>query len=247
MTSPRGQRSAVRRIFKLFTVTCFIVAVVPAVGAGGKHIAALLREGPGVSNHPVNVVPSSSIRIPDGWPLDERGAVTCLTCHETLPAQGDLRLRDFNAGTSDTVEFCAKCHADNGSRSATSMHWMAVGKAHILDNDGSGRSLGSLDAESRRCMACHDGVSAGEFANTTPWNRGEGAMGDHRRNHPVGVAYPHGMRSGSFRNAAQLPKQVRLPDGKVSCVSCHDLYSQEPDRLSVPIEESRLCMSCHEL
>jgi predicted CXXCH cytochrome family protein len=95
-------------------------------------------------------------------------------------------------------------------------------------------------------MACHDGVSAGEFDNATPWSRGAGAMGDHRRNHPVGVAYPRNPR-GSFRHPAQLPDQVRLPDGKVSCVSCHDLYTQEPDLLSVPIYESKLCMTCHDM
>jgi len=56
-----------------------------------------------------------------------------------------------------------------------------------------------------------------------------------------------GGRSGTLlRSARLLPERVRLPDGKVSCVSCHDLYETEPRRLAVSMEKSELCLTCHD-
>ena len=228
------------------------LATVAGSGGGRAELADMLRHGPGVSNHPVGVVPSAAIGIPTGWPLDADGAMTCMTCHSRLPALDGSpgpQLRMNAAGG----QFCAACHQAEGERSAASAHWMAVQRAHIRDDetDGNGvRSGGLLDSDSRRCLACHDGVSASESAHATRWNRGPGDVGDPRRNHPVGVAYParsQRERGGPFRAAGLLPKQIRLCEGKVSCVSCHDLYSDRPYRLAVPVERSALCLSCHEL
>lgn len=131
------------------------------------------------------------------------------------------------------------------------MHWLAVGRAHWKGGSEGGRTAsGLLDSESVRCMGCHDGVTASEAANTTAWNRGPGGMGDHRRNHPVGVPYIANRASGSatpLRMPSLLPAQVRLPAGKVSCVSCHDVYGHGPARLTVPIEGSALCFTCHDM
>ncbi|MFQ5415040.1 MAG: cytochrome c3 family protein [Phycisphaerae bacterium] len=42
-----------------------------------------------------------------------------------------------------------------------------------------------------------------------------------------------------------MPAAVRLPGGRVSCVSCHDVFVLAPQRLTVPIEGSALCFACH--
>jgi len=222
------------------------------VHGDGDALVNLLRNGPGVANHPVNVLPPPGMRIPDGWPLDASGAITCLTCHESIPAAGGgtVALRGFGDDMVDPIEFCARCHEGGDERSAAGMHWLALDRAHITGDDADGSAIGGIDAESRRCMECHDGVTAGEFANTTPWNQGAGSTGDHRREHPVGMAYPRSTPAGyssAFRQAAMLPRRVRLPEGKVSCVSCHDLYSWEESLLTVPIRESALCLTCHDM
>jgi predicted CXXCH cytochrome family protein len=224
----------------------------PAWAAGAPGID-ILRRGPGVSNHPVNVRPSNAVHIPDDWPLRPDGTIGCLTCHDGLPTgrSGDaVRLRDFDLHEQDSIQFCAKCHESGGQRTAASMHWLAMRQAHVSDSSIDTRSAGSLDAESRRCMECHDGVTAGEFNNSTPWNRGGSYTGDRRRNHPVGVPYPRGLRRGrdpQFRMTGLLPKQVRLPNGRVGCISCHDLYATEPAHLTVPIRDSALCLTCHNM
>jgi predicted CXXCH cytochrome family protein len=232
------------------------VHTVPASAAprdSSRSLAAQLGLGPGVSNHPVGVVPSSSVRIPETWPLDSRGAIMCVTCHEAVPSldgSAGPRLRDFEGGAGSNLAFCARCHNHDGRGEPSSMHWQALGVAHVVpDAGGLTASQGLLDRESRRCLECHDGVNAVEHTSG-PFEGRIGYRGDPRRSHPVGVPYRSAPgRSGSavLRPEVLLPPEVRLPGGSVSCVSCHDLYAMEPRRLAVPLEGSRLCFTCHDM
>jgi predicted CXXCH cytochrome family protein len=222
--------------------------------------AQLWRNGPGIFNHPIHVVPPPTMTIPSGWPLDASGAITCLTCHAQMPAGADVadpKLRDFaddflqGRGTlvrPDYSEFCARCHSDRNLSQASEAHWLGTSVAHVKPTSrGSGG--GTLDAESRRCLECHDGVSASEALNPTGPARGTG-MGDVATNHPVGVQYPSAARRGSgtrYRPASLLPREVQLPGGAVSCVSCHNLYAPGKNHLTVPIEGSELCFTCHDM
>lgn len=213
------------------------------------------HSGPGVSNHPVNIVPSAAVSIPAGWPLDPSGSITCTTCHLSFPpsiGNGGTGLRQANTAFAEPKAFCMNCHRDSSGRSAVTAHWMAVPKAHILgesfqDHSSSGSAM---DGASRDCLSCHDGVTASDAGHETGLSRGFADFGDKGRNHPVGVPYP---RSGTrraevpLRPTVALPETVRLPGGVVSCVSCHDLYQRDKARLSVPIEGSRLCLTCHEM
>ncbi len=220
---------------------------------GERSLADKLRYGPGQTNHPVQVRPSANVQVPAGWPLDADGSLTCITCHETLP---DLRggtdpyLRDFDAEAASALDFCAKCHTEGG-QAGRSMHWMAVGRAHLgPEGDQRRRSAGQLDAESRTCLSCHDGVNAAESVNPAGGGHEMNSYGDRGRNHPIGVMYPSpsARRAGSpLRVKASLPPEIRLPDGRVSCVSCHNLYAGRPGLLTVPIEGSQLCFGCHDL
>ena len=76
------------------------------------------------------------------------------------------------------------------------------------------------------------------------------AVGDRRRNHPIGIRYDDPSRDPTLsplRPLSQVPDQVNLPDGKVACVSCHDLYARERYLLTVPIHGSELCFACHDM
>lgn len=210
--------------------------------------------GPGASNHPVNIVPSAGMTIPPGWPLDPDGSITCMTCHVSMPSRdgkGGARLRGMNDSSSDGLAFCMNCHRDDAGGSAATAHWIAVPKAHILRDSFQDRFArgGALDGASRDCLTCHDGLNASDAGHETGMNRGSG-YGDKGRNHPIGVLYPRfGKRlvEVPLRPAAALPATVQLPGGMVSCVSCHDLYQPDKNRLSVPIEGSSLCLTCHDM
>jgi predicted CXXCH cytochrome family protein len=209
--------------------------------------------GPGVQNHPVGVVPSPNVSVPDGWPLGPGGTITCSTCHESFPGTqtGYASLRQTDYRPADAPAFCGRCHAYDYGGSAVSAHWQVVGKAHVLlDDDRAWASGGALDYASRQCLGCHDGVNARESVNGLG-SGGAGIMsGRWHGEHPIGQDYQRSRKSRSaspMRPVQLLDPEIRLPGGRVSCVSCHNLYSATPGRLAVPINESRLCLSCHDL
>lgn len=333
--------------------TVFVVTVISGGASGtgeraarrdaqpGRVRPAWTEKSPGVTSHPVDVIPSDRVRIPAGWPLSRSGRITCYTCHYAIPerprTQGPMlrawsdddedddfvvsaepansaerraasrgrsqvktghaaeaagmdsaekrvpeslastilpeadsaagRTRSRQMTQADTRSFCARCHravmtddaaADERSanRAATSraaQHWLAMDRAHIIDQNGRGstRAYGDLDAYSRQCLACHDGINAKDSVNVTPsQDRAGGWSSDRHRNHPIGIEYNRPFRDrtlSKLRPASMLPPKVLLPGGRVSCVSCHDLYSDAPFKLSVTIEGSELCFACHEM
>ena len=233
-----------------------ILIVIPGMpGRGGPFAAgASLPCGPGVTNHPVGVAPSAFVAIPPGWPLDDEGAITCLTCHREVPAgsaRSEPRLRGEDNPAAAGIEFCARCHGQAEEHNAQSAHWLALGMAHV-PGEGTATHVvnGSLDAGTRQCLSCHDGVNATESKNMTPGTSSRGYSGDSRRNHPVGVQYRDQSRPSNLsplRPAGLLPPEVALPDGRVGCSSCHNLYAGTRYLLTVSIQGSELCLTCHDM
>lgn len=221
----------------------------------GRHrsLSRKSLHGPGMANHPVGIVPSRNVRIPEDWPVDVDGSITCGTCHYAFPSvqAADPFLRNSNGRLIEPTQFCAECHTGNSPDQAGGMHWMAVGAAHINGNGGySGQFSGGVDAESKRCLTCHDGVNASETSSAAATHSSFGSFANERRNHPIGVPYPTHQPPGNgtkYRPASLLPREIRLPDGMVSCVSCHNLYGSDEHLLTVPIKDSALCLTCHEM
>ena len=242
--------------FKTILTRVYAAIILPLVasagssaGAGARSSENLARLGPGVSNHPMSIRPSSLVTIPDDWPLGERGTITCLTCHTELPEWGadakDPKLRGFDLRDRRGIEmFCSKCHSRAAARGTTAAHWMGVPAAHVSPEKTASLSYGTLDGESKRCLQCHDGFAAGEAGNPVG-NQFYRGGGDAMRNHVIGVRYRTGRYRTELTPSALLPKTIRLPGGTVGCVSCHDLYAGRPKLLAVSMERSALCRSCH--
>ncbi len=234
-----------------------LILFAAAVTGGAERstgAAAFMSHGPGIANHPVRVVLPDGMRVPPDWPLDARGAITCWTCHTAIPdsiAESGPQLRGDDTTLDRIDEFCASCHAKTAIRDTRSVHWLAVGAAHVMGrrtSDSSGYRV--LDAGTRTCLTCHDGALASESGHLTPWNRSHGFTGDQGREHPIGVRYTDLTRAQNLsplKPESLLPDAIILPDGKVGCVSCHNLYAQERYLLAVPIERSQLCFSCHDM
>lgn len=234
-----------------------VLASVAITAAYADHAPLSARAhllGPGASNHPVKIVPSAAVQVPADWPLDSSGALTCLTCHTKIPSEGgaaDPHLRRVQSSAASNGGFCATCHHPSIERSDRSVHQVALGIAHLGSNR-SRKTVASagLDAHSRRCLSCHDGASAADSANMTSAGPGRVHVDGTQQNHPVGVAYQRVNRSKNVSRlhpVARLPQQIALPEGKVSCVSCHDLYAGVRYLLAVPTRDSRLCLACHDV
>jgi len=100
-----------------------------------------------------------------------------------------------------------------------------------------------IDAFSLQCVECHDSE-----ANAPNVFIGSGGVVRHSSgssNHPIGVSYQEAINYGGYRPRTSLPVEVLLPDGNVSCVSCHLGYKQEHGKLVRPYPG--MCSLCHDL
>lgn len=104
-------------------------------------------------------------------------------------------------------------------------------------------------ADSRTCLGCHDGTSAAGVAYQRPQDVGRSNLSAMHTSHPVDVDYQLAVarRPGMLHPAGGLPEGLALPQGKVSCVTCHDGASRERHRVSVSMSRSRLCAACHDV
>ena len=120
------------------------------------------------------------------------------------------------------------------------------------------------NSKSASCMQCHNGTSAKsvsvKHADTAMTFSSHGSS-----NHPVGMFYAsYAQKSpASFVAAASLDSRIKLENGQVTCVSCHQTKShntevamiddqkQELEKcdsskaLTTGSSQTRLCMSCH--
>ena len=120
------------------------------------------------------------------------------------------------------------------------------------------------NTKSASCMQCHNGSSAKsvsiKHADTAMVFSSHGSS-----NHPVGMFYAgYAQRSpASYVAAASLDSRIKLENGQVTCVSCHQTKSHNTEvtmlneqkqvfdkcdstkALTTGSSQTRLCMSCH--
>ena len=184
------------------------------------------------TSHPVGMVVQAG--VPEVFPLDESGRMTCLSCHWAHPSdeegEPEALLR------TDATAMCAGCHVQAFDVAEADRHAMAFREAHTKAEAGN-RTIGGIHERSLVCLSCHE-----DFTPTDSSSRD----GKRWKSHPIGVSYPAGGGPrGDFRPRNALGTAVRLLDGKVECESCHNLYSKIEPYLVMSNRGSRLCLSCH--
>lgn len=186
--------------------------------------------------HPVGGTDSEKVDIPAEFPLDEQGKITCLTCHDHVPAC-DRRDREEKANflrpVPDTVErvagepellsFCYSCHRRD-------------------DVEGYNPHEGHLDetgaAQPRRCLFCHSQTLEVE---EEPLERDEYKLrkemsliciGCHLMTPHAAAAEhlerPHDKTLENMRQA-QRELGVILPmdeKDRITCATCHNPHEQ---------------------
>lgn len=94
---------------------------------------------------------------------------------------------------------------------------------------------------STACMACHDGGSGPGVSFRMP--RAADTPG---LDHPIEIDYAQASaRNGWLVSPGELPAELVLVEGRVSCTTCHDGASSEPRRVAGRLMD--LCTSCHRL
>ena len=89
-------------------------------------------------------------------------------------------------------------------------------------------------------MACH--MDNGAIAGTRTASIGSFAQGGGAANHSIGSTYRDFSMRRDYRPAGALAAEILLPEGKVSCLSCHKAYTQKHGE---PTVARNLCMQCH--
>lgn len=117
-----------------------------------------------------------------------------------------------------------------GSTPALASSFAEQFQAFVLGAEAQARPLEArdlkLDAIAQGCLQCHDGSRASHVTA-----RGAGApmqsRGFQTMNHPVGMTYDRSVSKdpNGFRPRSALHPNVRLVEGQVSCVSCHQIKS----------------------
>lgn len=187
-------------------------------------------------SHPSGLQPAA--KPPAAYPLDWKGDLTCSTCHD-VHGSGPGLMRGTLAGKG----LCLACHAadffskmrDGGA---------SLAGAHLAKGIAPGGP--ALDAYSRKCMECH-GENASPRLATSIDKRGVVRHASQSANHPIGMLYQKSVAFGGYRPLRMLSSKLLLPDGKVSCVSCHAGYQKEHGKLLLAMAKSALCFECHAL
>ncbi len=187
-------------------------------------------------SHPSGFQPKAT--PPPMYPLDWKGDLTCSTCH-VVHGSGRGLMRGAKAGK----ELCFACHeADffkkmrDGGASLTTGHL-----ARGVDS-----SAPTLDAYSFVCMACH-GENVTLRLTTSVDRNGVVRHAGQEGNHPIGMSYQDAISFGGYHPLRTVTRRLLLPNGKLSCVTCHSGYQKEHGKLVVSNARSALCFECHNL
>jgi predicted CXXCH cytochrome family protein len=187
-------------------------------------------------SHPSGFTPLA--KLPDTYPLDWKGDLTCSTCHDIHGSSPGLM-----RGTKQGKDLCLTCHdakffqkmRDGGSS-------MMVG--HL--SSGAEVNTPTLDAYSRQCLECH-GRNGDPKLSTNIDRNGVLRHASSSVNHPIGVNYQKAAAFGGYRARAIVERKIILPNGQVGCVSCHLGYSKDHGKLVSGTASSTLCFECHDL
>ena len=190
-------------------------------------------------SHPSGFIPKPGTMIPAIYPLDWRGGLTCSTCHMV---HGDMpgKLR----GTTQGRDFCLACHDSeffkkmiDGGESLTSS-----GHLGILPT----KTWKSLDPYSVQCMECH--AERGDVSVDGNADSDKVLIVRHANdNHPVGRSYAEAATHGGYKPVFKLSRKIQLPNGVISCISCHEGFTKNHGKLISITSYSTLCYECHDL
>jgi len=187
-------------------------------------------------SHPSGVTPTMD--VPPQYPLDWKGDLTCSSCHLVHDERPTL-IRGSRFGK----DLCLACHQQSFFDEMPDQGVSISTRGH-LDARTDPQPL-PLDSYSLQCMECHDKKS--DALPVAIDARGVMRHAGNSVNHPIGRRYADAMSFGGYRPAALLPENIMLPEGKLSCISCHVGYSERHGALVMSNQGSALCLECHDL
>lgn len=218
---------------------------------------------PAMGHHPVDVVPERE--LPAFFPLDEGGAMRCITCHSphgviSLEEAQAVETREdavqlvrhrapdeaFTRLTREDSALCVACHgADAHAEAREEGAGAHQSGAALLESLA--EKLGATAARpDEGCLACHAPHGATDKALIRRGTDERVCLPCHEEQEPKASNHPIGPQPRSLvkvRASAELP----VARGGATCRSCHDLVGgTEEALLRTPADGGLLCLACHD-
>lgn len=192
--------------------------------------------------HPVNVVPSRHIRVPEDMPLED-GKLTCNTCHYCRLQMGrrqDNRVLKTNPNFLRKTQikrnsYCFLCHLEETYKR--------------LNPHNQLNAQGEVDEET--CLFCHASIPDVNFIGPEKvsfiiHNPDEYCVGCHHgftQNHPAGVNHliepSEKIRRAILTSVQRIGVELPLFEGKIVCATCHNPHQEGVIKISAAAKGSK--------
>jgi predicted CXXCH cytochrome family protein len=163
---------------------------------------------------------------------DTQPGEACRTCH--LPHMQAIRPTTQPAATQPATQPAFEMYRISGQRRVFIPNRYTPGPTSLI------------------CFGCHDGTIATSTIGSSHAMLAGVREGFHMpdgfawRDHPIGVLYPSNPQEYHPQSFVQA-RGIRLPDGRIECISCHDPHNemQRAGMLVMSNRRSNLCLTCH--
>jgi len=214
--------------------------------------------------HQVGIIPSKKIKIPEIFPLDSDGKMTCGTCHSAhgVSTEPGIEKTIFLRTSHEDSQMCTMCHVDKIGGPDRGNH--PVGKDTIIIPEEVTNSGGYVGRKPNQviCESCH--IAHGGFTDkrlVLPVDRPD--------RYPVLCETCHGKTPGLHKHPETgqyshsvdvIPENARIPDtwgsgvpvrlgdqGGLLCITCH-MPHQAPGKeflLAGKNTQGSFCLRCH--
>ncbi len=210
-------------------------------------------------HHNTDKPPPPHMKIPDIFPLDEKGNMQCATCHTAhgVPSETGIEKTIFIRTSNENSAMCKMCHTDKTGGAEKGNHLIGTSEKEIpetLITNGGRKGDGKNEIICETCHTVH-GSPNESFLIESARNSGlclechvdktifdaEG-----KRNHqhvvnvkPVNVKIPQEV----------IDKGAKLGwEGEIICQTCHKVHNNTIEKkllLIMKDEQSPLCLTCH--
>ena len=216
--------------------------------------------------HRVGVKPSSGIRIPETFPLDEQGGLLCVTCHtpHALTKQDDRLVEFFLRAPNTNSSLCKQCHITKGGGKAQGNHPVDISApsnpAPIIEAGGRMGTERPYQIICETCHIPHGGVNNKFLVLSVEDPRTRSVLCEVCHTAKPGLAADASLNRFSHPMDLTADSRVSIPKkwkgggavvlgsgGELVCRTCHIPHgaADKDYLLAERNQQDSLCVQCH--
>jgi predicted CXXCH cytochrome family protein len=216
--------------------------------------------------HQVGRVPSENINIPPAFPLDEKGALKCTTCHtpHAVTEESESMVTYFLRAPNENSSFCRTCHKKKLGGEAKGNHPIDVTvNTNTAVITRAGGKFGTQKTNQIICETCHrahggvnnkrlvlpvENISSTSVLCEVCHSKNAlrpGKTSGKARSHPVDIR--PGQNVKIPKNWTNGEKVVVGKNGEIVCRTCHKPHNAMDKEFLLADHkgEGSICVQCH--